>query len=285
MKICDKLNIKKRVLSFEFFPPKKVENEHILFETLDELTNFNPDFVSITYGAGGSTKDKTLEWTLKIKNDYKLTVMMHLTCITSDKEEIDELLDNLKKNGIENILALRGDIPKDGLNYHISNDFKYASDLVSFIKQKDFCIGVAGYPEGHLEANSIEEDILNLKKKIEAGGDFIITQLFFDNRLFYKYLELLAKNDINTHVLAGIMPITSFAQVDKFKKMCGVYIPEEFINRITDKDDDYVFNAGLEYTIKQCEDLLSNGVKGLHFYTLNRSEATKKILNNLKYEV
>lgn len=285
MKICDKLNVKKRVLSFEFFPPKKVENEHILFETLDELINFNPDFVSITYGAGGSTKDKTLEWTLKIKNDYKLTVMMHLTCITSDKEEIDELLDNLKKNGIENILALRGDIPKDGLNYHISNDFKYASDLVGFIKKKDFCIGVAGYPEGHLEAKSIEEDILNLKKKIKAGGDFIITQLFFDNRLFYRYLELLDKNGINTPVLAGIMPITSFAQVDKFRKMCGVYIPEKFISIIADKDDDYVFNAGVEYTIKQCEDLLSNGVKGLHFYTLNKSEATKKILNNLKYEV
>lgn len=285
MKICNKFGVKDRLLSFEFFPPKRVENEHILFETLEDLVPYNPDFVSITYGAGGSTKDKTLEWTLRIKNNYNLDVMMHLTCITSDRDEVNELLDTLKNHGIENILALRGDIPKDGQIYHISRDFKYASDLVEFIKPKGFCIGVAGYPEGHLEAKSIEDDILHLKRKIDAGGDFIITQLFFDNSLFYRYLELLNKNGIDKPVLAGIMPITSLGQIEKFRAMCGVYIPEDFEKGIAGKSDDYVFKAGVEYATRQCDDLIKHGVKGLHFYTLNKSEATKLILDNLNYGI
>jgi len=282
MKICEKLDKKKRLVSFEFFPPKKAENDHILFETLSKLVPYSPDFVSITYGAGGSTKDKTLEWTLRIKREYNIDVMMHLTCITSDKSEIEKLIVTLKDNGIENILALRGDIPQDGLNYNVSQDFKYASDLLEFLKPYQFCIGVAGYPEGHIESKGLDDDIRYLKRKIDAGGDFIITQLFFSNDLFYRYLEILEKNSIQKPVLAGIMPITSFGQIEKFRKMCGVYIPESFVKKIENKDDDYVLQAGVEYAIKQCEDLINHDVKGLHFYTLNRSEATKNILDSIK---
>ncbi|MCX8083973.1 MAG: methylenetetrahydrofolate reductase [NAD(P)H] [Calditerrivibrio sp.] len=283
MKISNMLENKHSLISFEFFPPKKIENEHILFETIDSLKKFKPDFVSITYGAGGSTKDKTLDWTLRIKRDYSIETMMHLTCITSNRNEIDDLLDILKKNGIENILALRGDIPKDGLAYTISSDFKYAADLVREIKPYGFCIGVAGYPEGHLEAESLEKDIEHLKEKIEAGGEFIITQLFFDNTFFYRYLEILQIYGIDQPVIAGIMPITSYGQIEKFKQMCGVSIPRSLVEKIEGKNDDYVFSVGVEYSTRQCEELLKNKVRGLHFYTLNRSEATGEILKNLGY--
>ncbi|MCA1927501.1 MAG: methylenetetrahydrofolate reductase [NAD(P)H] [Calditerrivibrio sp.] len=282
MKITELIRKKKQLLSFEFFPPKKVENDHILFETIDDLKGFSPDFVSITYGAGGSTKDKTISWTVKLQKDYKIETMMHLTCITSEENEIKLILDELYTNGVENILALRGDYPKDGVDYKISTEFKFASDLVRAINiDGRFCIGVAGYPEGHIEASDIYSDIDNLKRKLDAGGSFIITQLFFDNRYFYNYLELLHKKGINVPVFAGIMPITSFSQVERFKKMCGVDIPDNLINLLSDKSEDDTFKIGVDYAISQCEDLLKNNVSGLHFYTLNRSDATKIILNSL----
>ncbi|MEF3255798.1 MAG: methylenetetrahydrofolate reductase [NAD(P)H] [Deferribacterales bacterium] len=282
MKIIDIIKLKKSVLSFEFFPPKKVENEHILFETIEELKNFKPDFVSITYGAGGSTKDKTLNWTIKLQNDYKIETMMHLTCITSQKTEIEYILNQLYNNNVQNILALRGDIPKDNNDYKISKDFHYAADLVKVIKRDGrFCIGVAGYPEGHLEAESLEKDIEYLKRKLDEGGEFIITQLFFDNRYFYNYRDLLEKNSIDVPILAGIMPVTSLQQIDRFKQMCGVDIPKMLIEKLKDKNDEDIFKIGIEHTINQCHDLIKNGVKGLHFYTLNKSDATKIILQSL----
>lgn len=282
MKITELISKKKHILSFEFFPPKKPENDHILFETIDELKVFSPDFVSITYGAGGSTKDKTLSWTIKIHNDYKIETMMHLTCITSERDEIKLILDELYKNGVENILALRGDYPKDVLDYKISTEFKFASDLVEAINiDGRFCIGVAGYPEGHIEARDIQSDIDNLKKKLDAGGSFIITQLFFDNKHFYNYINLLRKKGIDVPVLAGIMPVTSFSQIERFKQMCGVDIPENLINSLVDRSENDAFNIGVDYAISQCEDLLKNNVSGLHFYTLNKSDATKIILNSL----
>lgn len=282
MKITEMIAKKKQILSFEFFPPKKQENDHILFETINELKGFSPDFVSITYGAGGSTKDKTLSWTIKIQNDYKIETMMHLTCITSQRNEIKLILDELYKNGVENILALRGDYPKDGLDYKISKEFKFASDLVKAINiDGRFCVGVAGYPEGHIEAVDIQSDIDNLKKKLDVGGSFIITQLFFDNKKFYNYINLLHKKGINVPVLAGIMPITSFSQIEKFKQMCGVDIHENLINSLYGKSENDAFNIGVDYAISQCEDLLKNNVSGLHFYTLNKSDATKIIINSL----
>jgi methylenetetrahydrofolate reductase (NADPH) len=282
MKIANMIAKKDSLLSFEFFPPKKVENEYILFETINELRPYKPDFVSITYGAGGSTRDKTLSWSIRLQKEYHLETMMHLTCISATNTEISLILSALMENGIENILALRGDMPKDSCHGHVQSDFKYAKDLVKVINNNgNFCIGVAGYPEGHIEAVNIEEDIRHLKEKIDAGASFIITQLFFENDHLYRYIDLLHKNGIFTPVLAGIMPITSCSQIDKFRQMCGVYIPGYLADRIGDKNDDEVLKIGVEYAVRQCEDLLKNKIKGLHFYTLNRSEATKMILNKL----
>ncbi|HCW93759.1 MAG TPA: methylenetetrahydrofolate reductase [NAD(P)H], partial [Flexistipes sinusarabici] len=266
MKISDILSRKERVLSFEFFPPKKVENEHILFESIERLKGWNPDFVSVTYGAGGSTRDKTLDWTKKIKDDYLLNVMMHLTCIASTREGVINILKELKKSGIDNIFALRGDIPEELDNIEEAfKDFRYASDLVRLIREVDdsFSIGVAGYPEGHIECPNIGEDIENLKKKIDQGADFIITQLFFDNRYFYDYLDMLEKYRITLPVIAGIMPIINIKQVIKFTDMCGATVPEYLKNKMMDRSPEEMLNIGVDFATKQCRDLLENNVKGL----------------------
>ncbi|TYB35364.1 MAG: methylenetetrahydrofolate reductase [NAD(P)H] [Flexistipes sinusarabici] len=287
MKISDILSGKKRVLSFEFFPPKKVENEHILFESIERLKGWNPDFISVTYGAGGSTRDKTLDWTKKIKDDYLLNVMMHLTCIASTEERVVSILKELKKNGIDNIFALRGDIPEDLDNKEEAfKDFRYASDLVRLIREVDdsFSIGVAGYPEGHIECPNIGEDIENLKKKIDQGADFIITQLFFDNRYFYDYLDMLEKYRITLPVIAGIMPIINIKQVIKFTDMCGATVPKYLKNKMMDRSPEEMLNVGVDFATEQCRDLIENNVKGLHFYTLNRSKATINVLNNLNLD-
>ena len=282
MKIKNILNGKDLVISFEFFPPKKEEMDNVLFETILKLKKFKPDFVSITYGAGGSTHEKTVDWAKRIINIYNLEVMMHLTCISSTKDNLKSVLKELEDLSIENILALRGDVPENNDGDACAGEFLFAVDLVSFIKEySDFSVGVAGYPEGHNECSSIEEDILHLKKKVDKGADFIITQLFFDNNAFYDYQNLLEKYKINVPVLAGIMPITKYSQIIKFSEMCGVKIPEKIINKIEGKKEEEVFKIGTEYAITQCIDLIDNNVKGLHFYTLNRSNATEKILEAL----
>jgi len=285
MKIGGIFEKKDLVISFEFFPPKKPENEHILFESIERLSNFKPDFVSVTYGAGGSTQEKTMEWTKKIKNIYRQNVMMHLTCIGSTKSKIVSILEELKKEGIENILALRGDIPQGTEDIDsLFTDFKYASDLVRLIKSydKNFSVAVAGYPEGHIECSSKSEDIENLKKKVDEGAECIITQLFFDNAYFYDYLDRLEKNHIHLPVIAGIMPIINIDQVIKFTDMCGATVPEHLKNKMLDREPEEMFKIGVDFATEQCKDLIENGVKGLHFYTLNRARATAKILEDLQ---
>lgn len=283
MKISDILKSKDFLVSFEFFPPKKEENEHILFETIFRLKPYNPDFVSITYGAGGSTREKTAYWTKHIKKDFGLNVMMHLTCVTATVDDINEHLKMLKENGIKNILALRGDPPKDFPETEIRKDFKYAYELVRFIKSKnDFSVGVAGYPEGHLESPNLTKDIEFLKMKVDSGADFIVTQLFFDNKYFYDFVDRALKYNINIPIIPGIMPITNINQVIKFTQMCGATVPKSLVQRMADKSDEYVFNLGVEYCIAQCKDLKNNGCKGLHFYTLNKSEATRMVLEGIK---
>ena len=280
MKISEILKHKKPTISFEFFPPKKIENESVLFKTVEILKDYSPDFVSITYGAGGSTREKTVEWTLKLKKSYNLNVMMHLTCISSTKDEIDKIVETLQKAGIDNILALRGDIPEDG---NINGEFKYAYQLVEYLKTKgDFSIGVAGYPEGHPEAESLEKDTEYLKSKIEAGGEFIITQLFFENKYFFDFIDRIRKAGISVPVIAGIMPILNLSQVERFTNMCAAGVPEGLIESMQNKSKEDMFKIGVEYATNQCEELLQNGVDGLHFYTLNKYNATKEILNNLK---
>lgn len=283
MKISDILKSKDFLISFEFFPPKKEENEHILFETISRLKPYNPDFVSITYGAGGSTREKTAYWTKHIKKDFELNVMMHLTCVTATFDDINEHLKMLKENGIENILALRGDPPKDFPEAEIRKDFKYAYELVRFIKSKnDFSIGVAGYPEGHLESSDLSKDIEFLKMKVDSGADFIVTQLFFDNKYFYDFVDRALKYNINIPIIPGIMPITNINQVIRFTQMCGATVPESLVQSMADKSDEYMFNLGVEYCIAQCKDLKNNGCNGLHFYTLNKSEATRMVLEGIK---
>jgi methylenetetrahydrofolate reductase (NADPH) len=282
MKISEILNKKEFIVSFEFFPPKKEENEHILFETIEKLKPFNPDFVSITYGAGGSTRDKTAYWTKLIKKDFDINVMMHLTCIAATKSDIDANLSMLEQEGIENILALRGDPPRDFPEDKIKKEFRYAYELVSFIKNRgDFSVGVAGYPEGHIESENLEKDIEHLKQKVDCGADFVVTQLFFDNTYFYDFLDRAAKYNINVPIIPGIMPITNINQVIKFTEMCGATVPETLIKEMIDKSEEDMFKIGVEYAIKQCIDLKKNGVRGLHFYTLNKSEATKLVLEGL----
>jgi methylenetetrahydrofolate reductase (NADPH) len=282
MKIKDILKNKKRLLSFEFFPPKKVENEAVLFETIESLKQYNPDFVSVTYGAGGSTRDQTVKWIKDIKYKYNLEVMMHLTCIGSSKNRILSIVKELKDNHIENILALRGDLPEGMPEEEIFKDFKYASELVEYLKNiSDFSIGVAGYPEAHAESRSLEEDIENLKIKVDKGGDFIVTQLFFDNNYFYDYMDKLEKHNISVPVIPGIMPITNLKQVLRFTEMCAVKVPVSIIDKMKNKSADDMLKIGIDYAVKQCEDLMNKGVRGLHFYTLNKSKTTEEILKKL----
>jgi len=287
MKICDYLKGGKFSLSFEFFPPKDEKGKEQLFSTIDRLIKYKPNFVSVTYGAGGSTRDRTVNTVKEIKERYDLTVMPHLTCVAHDKEEILELLNTYKGMGIENILALRGDQPKDNPKKGFCN---YAVDLVRLIKENfdnHFCIGVACYPEGHQEAKSLEEDIEHLKEKVEEGAGFAITQMFFDNRYFFQFKELLTKKGVDVPILIGVMPITNFKQIKKFADMCGATIPLELAKKLSEVQDkpEEVFKIGVEYAIKQCEELLDYGVDGFHIYTLNRPEAAEQIIEALKDKI
>jgi len=284
VKIRDILKRKSPVLSFEFFPPKKLENEHILEETVRVLKKFSPDFVSITYGAGGSTREKTLEWTLHIKRVHGLNVMMHLTCVASTRKDIEETAEKLIEEGVENVLALRGDPPVDSPDRNIWKDFKYAFELVKFLKERgDFSIGVAGYPEGHLESPSLKADVEFLKMKVDQGADFIITQLFFENRFYFDFLERTKKAGIKVPIIPGIMPIVNLGQVRRFTEMCGATVPARIVEKMDGKSGEDMLKLGVEFAVGQCEELLSQGVPGLHFYTLNRNRATEMILEQLGF--
>ncbi|MES0491994.1 MAG: methylenetetrahydrofolate reductase [NAD(P)H] [Leptospirales bacterium] len=278
---------KRHVFSFEFFPPKNEEGEGRLYQTIDELRSLSPDFVSVTYGAGGSTREKTLEWVNRIRNDNKITAMAHFTCVGASRQEILKHLQEFSKKGIRNIMALRGDPPKGETKFTPPEDgFAYASELIEFIHNSglDFSIGAAAYPEVHLEARNAMDDMKNLKKKVESGAQFLITQLFFDNNIYFQFVDECRKNGINIPIIPGIMPITSFNQVDKFTEMTGTKIPESFLARLAKLEDDPegLCKEGIDFATQQSEELLEKGVPGLHFYTLNRSPATKEILKNIK---
>ena len=279
MKICDLLRQGKTLLSFEFFPPKSTESENILDETVSKLKGFDPDFVSVTYGAGGSTREKTLDWTLRIKDHYGLNVMMHLTCIASSVEDINRICEELRNHDIRNILALRGDPPEGFPRHRIKRDFQYAYQLVKYLNSfNGFSIGVAGYPEGHLEAPSLEKDVEYLKRKVDAGADFIITQLFFDNGYFFRFRDRAVSAGVNVPIIPGIMPIVSLGQIQKFTEMCGATVPDHVTCHMEDKGPEDTLKIGVDYAVEQCRELLSHGVDGLHFYTLNRNRATEEVL-------
>ena len=285
MKIRELLKDNTRTLSFEFFPPKREGNIESLYRAIEELITLSPSFVSVTYGAGGSTRDKTVEIASKIKNDFRQEVLAHLTCVQSTRDDIAEILDDLKEHNIENILALRGDPPGDDKVFlKAEGGFGYANELVEFIHSRNqFSIGVAGYPEGHIEAPNLDADIVNLKRKVKAGVDFIITQICFDNDRIYRFRDMAVSLDIETPIIAGIFPIFNFKQIQRMTSLCGATIPsklERSLSRVSEKNDE-VEKYGIEYAIRQSEDLLKNGIAGLHFYSMNKSSHVIQIVEEL----
>ncbi|MGV7221204.1 MAG: methylenetetrahydrofolate reductase [NAD(P)H] [Nitrospinales bacterium] len=285
MKINEILKNKQNSFSFEFFPPKSPEGFTRLFDTIENLKGCEPSFVSVTFGAGGSTRTKTIDLVGRIKTEIGLESMAHLTCVGSSEEDIDSFLDELVSSGIENVLALRGD-PPEGYDKFVKpeNGFEFANELVAHIKNKyDLCVGVAGYPEGHVECSDKKKDLENLKKKVDAGADFIITQLFFDNNVYFDFVDKVQSIGINIPIIPGIMPILNLNQVKRFTKMCGASIPPVLLQNLEGiKDDELkVKETGLAHAKKQCEDLLNQGAPGIHFYTLNKSTATMRILEHL----
>lgn len=277
---------KKFTISFEFFPPKTDEGEADLFDAIQKLKPLSPDFVSVTYGAGGGTREKTRRIVTRISREAGLNVMAHLTCIGHTKAEILEILRDYRDAGIDDILALRGDTPAGTAIDPQKGEIPHASDLVHLIRSEFdeyFSIGCAAFPERHPESPNWEWEMAYFKKKAE-GSDFGITQLFFDNRYFFELLDRMSKNSIAIPIIPGIMPVTNFKQIQKFASMCGATIPNrliETLQRFQDSADDTA-KAGVEYAVGQCEELLKNGVRGLHFYTLNKSNATSTIYESIK---
>jgi methylenetetrahydrofolate reductase (NADH) len=275
-------------ISFEFFPPKSDAGFQQLYKTIDELHPLHPTYVSVTYGAGGSTRQKTVELVAKIQNELKIRAMAHLTCVGHTQGEIGGILDELWRSGIVNVLGLRGD-PPQGQSTFVPTEggFANANELVAFAKSRhDFCIGVAGYPEGHPQCLNRTRDLEHLKRKVDAGGCFVITQLFFDNGDFYRFREDARAMGIKVPIIAGIMPILNVAQIKRFISMCGAKIPHRLLTKLEslENDPDAVHRTGVEYATMQCHDLLFNGVEGLHFYTLNKSKATVEICKRLGAE-
>ena len=285
MKIKDLLSQKKFILSFEVFPPKREGNLDSLYVTITELAELKPDFISVTYGAGGSTREKTIEISSKVKNGFNLEVLAHLTCVQSTKDDIAVILELLKEENVENILALRGD-PPEGTERFIKTEggFEYANELVQFIKTRtDFSVGVAGYPEGHIEAPNLKIDMINLKRKVDAGADFIITQLFFNNDAFYNFRDHAMTLGIDVPILPGIFPILNYNQIIRIASLAGVRIPPRLGEKVEKNKDNpqEVEKYGIEYAIIQIDNLIKNGIAGLHLYCMNKSHPVKKILAEL----
>ncbi|MCB4756719.1 MAG: methylenetetrahydrofolate reductase [NAD(P)H] [Elusimicrobia bacterium] len=288
MKIVELLRTKRPVVSFEFFPPRNDEGSKNLVEVLGALKDLSPSFVSMTYGAGGSTRQKTIALVSDIKHKIGLETMAHLTCVGHSLIELHVILKELYSAGIENVLALRGDPPRGESRFVPAPDgFRYAADLVAFIKAHfSFCIGVAGYPEKHPEAPSLEEDMAHLKGKVGKGGEFVITQLFFDNRDYFHFVRRLQEQGVSVPVIPGIMPITDVEQIKRFTTVCGAKIPPSLLKKLekVQTNKDAVVQEGIAYAVDQCRELLKKGAPGIHFYTLNKSKSTKEIFLRLKKE-
>ena len=277
----------KPVISFEFFPPKTDEGgRNLMGKTLPALLQAQPDFCSVTYGAGGGTRDKTLAIVDGIQREHGLTAVAHLTCVGSTKEEIRKLLEQIRALGVRNVLALRGDPPGGGPFELTPGGFEFSSQLVEFIREfDDFCVGVAGFPEGHIACREGKfADWRHLKTKIDAGADFVLTQLFFDNADFHEFRDhLTGRLGVEVPLVPGIIPILSGAQIKRFTALCGARIPAPLAAKLEElgADDVAATEFGIEYATQQCEDLLRAGAPGIHFYTLNKGYSTVRILKNL----
>jgi methylenetetrahydrofolate reductase (NADPH) len=277
------------LFSFEFYPPKTDDGVRQLFETVEALRPLGPAYVSVTYGAGGSTRDRTLEIVTRLKRETEVEAMAHVTCVGSSREEIAAVLDEVAAAGIQNVLALRGDPPRGATRFEPHPDgFRYASELVAFIRgQRDrwrFCVGAAAYPEGHVETRDLAQDLANLKTKVDAGADFLVTQLFFKNAYYFRFVERARAAGIQAPILPGIMPFTNVEQVERFTAMCGAQIPPPLRAAMEVRRDDAeaALQLGVAHATLQCADLLRRGAPGIHFYTLNRSPATRAIVAALR---
>lgn len=283
MLIKDLYKQKETVISFEIFPPKVDSPIETIYRTIDELRDLKPDFISVTYGSGGGNRDRTVEIASLVKNKYLTECLAHLTCITSTPEDTSNILQELERNGIRNVLALRGDMP-EAFTRTSGMTYSYAKDLVGAIKkQTDFSIGAAAYPEGHISCGSLDQDIDYLKEKVNAGVDFLITQLFFDNELMYQFRDKLAQKGVDIPISAGIMPVLNKNQINRIIKLSGATLPAKF-KRMMDKYEDNpeaLKEAAIVYATEQIVDLLSAGIDGIHIYTMNKAEVARKIVNNI----
>ena len=282
MRIKDRLAMKQNSLSFEVFPPKPDKDIEPIKTAVTEIAKLKPDFMSVTYGAGGGNSKNTLEIAKSVQS-LDVTALAHLTCISASKEEINKRLDSFKDAGIENILALRGDRPADA-DGDISGDFRYASELISHIREYgDFCVGAACYPEGHVECENRSRDIENLKIKVDSGCDFLTTQMFFDNSVLYSFLYRLSKHNVDVPVVAGVMPVTNLRQIIRSCQLSGTSLPSRF-RMMADKYGDNpaaMKQAGIAYATEQIIDLFANGVRAVHVYTMNKPDVAAAIQANL----
>lgn len=286
MRITEKLLSQRPIFSVEFFPPKDDEGMKRLFETVEKLTPYKPAFVSVTYGAGGSTRKLTVELVQRIKREAGLETMAHLTCVGAARQEIDEVLEQLRAGNIDNIIALRGDPPKGQTEFVTQEGgFAHASELIAFIRARyGFCLAAACYPEKHPEAATAELDLDHTKSKVDLGADFLISQLFFDPKVYFDYVERARARGITVPIVPGVMPITNLSGIKRMTALCGASIPAALLSRLeaAGSDTEAVQRIGVEYATEQCRALLKGGAPGIHFYTLNRSRATVDILERLR---
>lgn len=277
---------KKFTLSFELFPPKTPAAEAAMYDNVEHLMAFRPDVITCTYGAGGSTQQKTLEVTSEVKRRFGVRVASHLTCVGSTVHQLREYLREAHSRGVDNIVALRGDPPKGQSTFQaVEGGLKYANELLGLVKSEfpTYGVAVAGYPETHQEAPSFEIDLQNLQRKVAAGADVIITQLFYDNADFFRFRAACEALGIRVPIIPGILPVTNLSQIQRITALCKAKLPESFIAKLAEKDDpDWQFQVGVEFATRQVQELVDRGVPGVHFYVLNKSPATCAVLKAVK---
>nr|WP_317282183.1 methylenetetrahydrofolate reductase [NAD(P)H] [uncultured Sellimonas sp.] len=283
MKIKERLQSQNVHISFEVFPPKTEDKYGSVLKAVDEIASLSPSFISVTYGAGGGTSKNTVGIASHIQNELHVPSLAHLTCVSSTKAEVKTVVEQLKEQGIENILALRGDIP-EGMSYPSEEKFLHAAGLIRFLKENgDFCLGGACYPEGHVESPNQKEDIRYLKEKVDCGLDFLTTQMFFDNHILYNFLYKIREAGVTVPVLPGIMPVTNKSQIKRICSLSGTYLPERF-KAIVDRFGDNpkaMQQAGVAYATDQVIDLIANGINNIHIYSMNKPQIAKAIMANL----
>jgi methylenetetrahydrofolate reductase (NADPH) len=273
------------VLSFELFPPKTPAGERALFRHVEQLMKFDPGFITCTYGAGGSTREKTLDVVLQVKQRFGVPVASHLTVVSSTVDQLRDYIRESTQGGIENIVALRGDPPKSESEFRkVEGGLQYANELVSLIRDEfpSVGIGVAGYPETHQEALSADDDLANLKRKVDAGAEVVITQLFYNNEDFFRFRDRYDAAGINCPLVPGILPVTNLGQIQRITALCGARLPDEFVSALSEKDDEqWQFQVGVEFATRQVQGLIDSDAPGVHFYVLNKSQATSAVLESV----